>query len=79
MTIEELRARIEKLQELANMAAAGGEDMRKLLEAAGLGDILKGSLRNVFQRLYEDALRRMRKYAELLEKLRKEGMGPVLS
>lgn len=72
-----MRARLEKMQALAEMQGAG-KDIKDFLEKSGLAGLMGNRpLRNVFLRLYEDALRRMRQYSEMLEMLKLEGRGPV--
>jgi len=77
VAIEELRSRLEKLQALADMQGTG-PGMKDFLEKSGLAGLLGNRpLRNVFFRLYADALRRMREYADLLEIAKTQGRGPV--
>mmetsp|Transcript_57272 Transcript_57272/g.133939 ORF Transcript_57272/g.133939 Transcript_57272/m.133939 type:complete len:953 (-) Transcript_57272:40-2898(-) len=67
--IAELRRKLRELQELLQKAGLG-KLVEEAMAAAGLSDFLKG--RDVFERLYRDALRRMRTQAELQAKLTEE-------
>lgn len=68
IALEEMRCRLEKLMALAE-ADGDGEKVGSLLQRAGLSDAMgQRPLRNVFLRLYEDALRRHALYREMQAK-----------
>jgi len=67
--IAELRRKLRELQELLQKAGLG-KLVEEALAASGLTDFLKG--RDVFERLYRDALRRMRTQAEIAARLSEE-------
>ncbi|CAE7218401.1 unnamed protein product [Symbiodinium necroappetens] len=67
--IAELRRKLRELQELLQKAGLG-KLVEEALAASGLTDFLKG--RDVFERLYRDALRRMRTQAEIQARLSEE-------
>lgn len=68
IALEEMRCRLEKLMALAE-ADGDGDKIGSLLQRAGLSDAMgMRPLRNVFLRLYEDALRRHALYKELQAK-----------
>lgn len=67
--IAELRRKLKELQALLEKAGLGAQ-VHELFQQAGLGDFLAG--RDVFERLYRDALRRMRTQAEVQARLAEE-------
>jgi len=67
--IAELRRKLKELQALLEKAGLGNQ-VAELFQQAGLGDFLGG--RDVFERLYRDALRRMRTQAEVQARLAEE-------
>jgi len=71
LMIEEMRHRMEQLQKL--LAEKGGyvaDELEKALEKVGLKEVAEAkpaNLRNVYERLYQDAIERMRRCAITLE------------
>lgn len=70
--IEEMRHRLEQMQGL--LVTRGGDvaaELEKALKETGLKDLMEAktgkSLKNVYERLYQDALQRMQRVALILE------------
>merc|ERR1719174_2545258 len=70
--IEEMRHRLEQMQSL--LVTRGGEvaaELEKALKESGLKDLIEAKtgnrLKNVYERLYQDALQRMQRLALILE------------
>merc|ERR1711998_557585 len=71
--IEEMRHRLEQMQNL--LVSKGGEvavELERALKEVGLKELIETKagprLKNVYERLYQDALQRMQRLALILEK-----------
>mmetsp|Transcript_17611 Transcript_17611/g.40745 ORF Transcript_17611/g.40745 Transcript_17611/m.40745 type:complete len:1278 (+) Transcript_17611:109-3942(+) len=73
LTIDEMRARLEKVMSLArNEGTEVREQMASVMAAAGLQEIMEAGsgpkLRAVFERLYQDAVQRMQRLRLILQR-----------
>lgn len=67
VAIEELRFRLSKLENLVKRSPDGAKAMRSMIDDAGLGlgaGMQEWLLQNVFERLYNDALARHKRFEE---------------
>lgn len=71
ITLDELRKRIESIQAAALAAGPGAASaIKEVMSAVGLKDMMEGkSLKNVFERLYEDAVQRIQRSALLQDQI----------
>merc|ERR550534_1268247 len=66
MLVDELRRRIVQIKEAAEEQGVQPEALQRVMESVGLNDVMEADgqkkVRKVFQRLYEDAMERLRRY-----------------